>query len=550
MRDPEVDTPPGAVVLHHCDGAGLKRAMQAATAWLEKNASAINSLNVFPVPDGDTGSNMLLTMQSTMKAVAASTDGDVATVGRDLAHGALMGARGNSGVILSQILRGFAQGLDRRQTIDCESLAAALAEASATAYKAVSKPVEGTMLTVVRETADAARVAASQTTDLVVVLEAICAAARASVARTPYLLRVLRDAGVVDAGGQGLYVILEGILRYLRGELEEEVMIELAPEATAAPRAAGATGDDAPYGYCTEFLLEGQDLPLDRMRERITALGDSALVVGDGSLVRVHVHTFDPGAALSYATSIGVLRQVKVENMQDQHRDFLAAFAPAKRTDGLATVAVVVGKGLSEVFTSLGASAIVPGGQSMNPSTEELLAAVESVRSDRVILLPNNKNVVATAAQIPSLTTKEIRVVPTQTIPQGIASLMALNAELSFEDNAAVMCRAGDSVRTIEVTRAVRAAAVNGLQICEGQIIGLLDGELLSAGEDSTQVIGHLLERASAAAGEVITVYWGADIGTAEAEGTAKFIRAGYPGQQVELIEGGQPHYHYIISVE
>jgi DAK2 domain fusion protein YloV len=531
-------------VVNSCSGQDLTGMFGAATAWLERNAAEINSLNVFPVPDGDTGTNMLLTMRSAMAEASGSPKGSASAVAHAMAHGALMGARGNSGVILSQILRGLAIRVDKKDSLEACDLVAGLVEGSSLAYKALSRPVEGTILTVIREASAAAQEFSPTNNDLLAVMEVAVTAARDSVARTPSLLLVLREAGVVDAGGLGLYVIFEGLLRFLKGETEEG---HEAPESISVPQVRIPVNEGF-YGYCTEFIIEGQNLSLDQIRQRLEAVGESVLVVGDEGTVRVHVHTLDPGNALSYATSLGTLRQVKVHSMDEQHEEFMAMQQSSLMP--IATVAVVSGEGLDEVFTSLGITAIVPGGQTMNPSTEELLRAVEAVPSDMVLLLPNNSNIVLAAEQARGLSAKKVEVVPTESIPQGVAALLAFNHEADLEENVRAMEKAQGAVRTVEVTKAVRGAKFGDLVMAKGQPIGFLDGELVAAGTSMSQVINEVLAQIDLEEGEIITLYYGADTQGAEVEQIAEALRQKNPKLEVEVIYGGQPHYNYIISVE
>ncbi|MCJ7621025.1 MAG: DAK2 domain-containing protein, partial [Anaerolineae bacterium] len=397
-----------------CNGQELKKILQAGTVWLERHASTINALNVFPVPDGDTGTNMLLTMRAALEEINATPDDSAAAVAQAAAHGALMGARGNSGVILSQMLRGIASSLKGKKQFDGADFAQALGEGSTTAYKGVIKPVEGTILTVGREAAEAAHSAVNDgVQDFVLVMEQVVVGARDSLARTPLLLKVLRDAGVVDAGGQGLYVILEGGLRHLRGEpMETDEFLEAVPSAAARAPVEGKME----WGYCTEFVLQGKGLDLEEIKRRIGAWGDSALVVGDDSTIKVHVHTFRPGDVIGYASAKGTLHNIKIDNMQDQHREYMVMgddnTTPQPRqeevADGVAIVAVVSGDGLCRVFNSLGVSTIVPGGQTMNPSTQELLQAIEGLNEKYVIVLPNNDNVVLAAEKAKELSQKNV----------------------------------------------------------------------------------------------------------------------------------------------
>jgi DAK2 domain fusion protein YloV len=537
-----------------CNGRDLKRLLQAGTVWLEKHAATINALNVFPVPDGDTGTNMLLTMQAALAELDSVPDDSASAVAQATAHGALMGARGNSGVILSQLFRGIASGLKGKKQFDGADFAAALKEGSTTAYKGVMKPVEGTILTVGREAAEAAQDAVSDgVRDFSPVMERVVEAARDSVARTPLLLSVLREAGVVDAGGQGLYVILEGGLRYLRGDpMDTDELAEAVPATVVSAPIEG----DVQYGYCTEFILKGQDLDLDDIRERIAGWGDSALIVGDEQTIKVHVHTFRPGDVIGFASGRGTLHDIKIDNMQDQHREYLVMGDDAlgaeadQEADGVAVVAVVSGAGLCSVFESLGVRTIVPGGQTMNPSTQELLHAIEGLNEQDVVVLPNNGNVVLAAQKAKELSQKNVVVVPSETIPQGISALLAFNYQADLEKNAEAMVRATHNVQTAEVTRAIRSVKINGLEVEEGEIIGLLNGELTAKGKSIEEVAGQILEQMKADEHEIITAYRGEDVTESQAQELIDRLQKSYPDQEWELIDGGQPHYYYIISAE
>ncbi len=530
-------------------GRQFRDMFAAATTWLGENVASINAMNVFPVPDGDTGTNMLLTMNATMEEARQTADDKVSTVAKAMAWGALMGARGNSGVILSQIFRGMALELEDKDTLSGKDFASAMVQASSYAYKAVSKPVEGTILTVVRDASTAAQDKAdAENCDLPAILETVVKAAEASVARTPNLLPILRETGVVDAGGQGLYILLEGALRFLRGEeitspkaAVEEERLPLEPEMAAL--------GEHQYGYCTEFLIQGQALDLLKVREKITDMGESTLVVGDESTIRVHVHTFDPGGTLSYATSMGTLHQVRIQNIDEQHQEFRASRKALARLN-VAVVVVALGEGIHKVFKSLGVSSVVSGGQTMNPSTQELLKAVEAAPSDKIILLPNDKNVILAAHQVENLTTKKVSVVPTTTVPQGIAATLAFNSEASHDENVAAMEKALSTVRTLEVCIAVRSTEINGLKITKGQTLGLLDGQPVVAGDERVDVIHQLFSHLEVGQDSLITIYYGACVKQAEGEKVAQSLRSRFPKGEVELIEGSQPHYNYIISVE
>jgi len=537
-------------------GKDLQEMFTAATGWLEKSAADVDALNVFPVPDGDTGTNMLLTMRSSIEESYQVANNSVSGVAQAIARGALIGARGNSGVILSQIWNGLAQGLDEKETMNGADLVECLLLASRTAYNGLSNPVEGTILTVIREAAEAAKAhAADVSNDLISVMEATVEAARESVANTPTLLPVLKESGVVDAGGQGLYTILEGALHYLKGETEQLklrrpwMVASSIPLTTKVPQMVGAV-DEVPYGYCTNFVIKGTELDPEKLRKRLEKKGLSVIVIGDESAVRVHIHTLDPGDIMHYVNPLGTLHQINIRNMDEQYRDFLEMQKERMPEVDTAIVAVVAGDGLSQVFTSLGATIIVPGGQTMNPSTKDLLQAVEAVPSEKVIILPNNKNIVLTAEQVPSLTEKKINVVPTRTIPQGVAALLAFDYEADLETNTVSMYQAHLEVKSIEVTRAVRASRLGGLDIKKNQAIGFLDGDLVAVGDKTEEVLNEVLERVEPEKAEVVTIYYGADTKPAGAEQAAAAIRERYPQLQVEVVQGGQPHYNYIASVE
>jgi len=534
------------------DGQGFKRLFRAALAWLQYHQAAINVLNVYPVPDGDTGTNMVLTMQSAWAEIEDSPENNVGRMAHQMAHGALMGARGNSGVILSQIWRGFARSLDGKEVYRVQDLAAACQEAAATAYKGVVKPVEGTILTVARAVADSATRAAKETDDLVRVLEHMVFAAHEAVLLTPSLLSVLAEAGVVDAGGQGLFVILEGMLRYMRGEqVAEDVVLDEAVDLMTTGLEPGEAG----YGYDVQFLIVSQGLDVEAIRHRIIQMGECPLVVGDPETVKVHVHVPDPGIPISYGASLGSLRDVVVEDMQAQYRDFLAEgelpSSPSPQpSQEIGVAAVVLGDGLARVFQSLGVSAIVHGGQTMNPSTQDLLEAIENLPAERVILLPNNSNVIMAAEQARELSDRPVAVVPSRSIPQGVAALLAINYQADFETNVAAMTSAMEEVETGEITTATRSANINGLEIAEGQIIGLHDGELKVAGTTVKEVVLALLREIDPSQCEIITLYYGDTVSESEANALADLVQEDWPDQEIEVVGGGQAHYHYIFSVE
>jgi DAK2 domain fusion protein YloV len=533
-----------------CDGQGLKRLLQASLQWMGQHTAVINSLNVFPVPDGDTGTNMFLTLQAACQEIEERPDRQVSAIVQHASRGALMGARGNSGVIFSQIMRGMAQELEGKEDFSSIEFAQALQMGSKVAYQAVIKPVEGTILTVIRELSDEAAGVASQLSDLRELMTFIVHTAQESVARTPSLLPVLREAGVVDAGGQGLYVILEGMSRYLQGQtlLGDKALSDAVDLHTVQPEEAG-------YGYDVQYVIEGQDLDIAQIRADIAAMGDCPLVVGDNTAVKVHVHTPTPGDPLNYGANLGSLSRVIVENMQEQYQDFILGQAspvhPEEEAElDVATVVVSPGPGLTKLFRSLGGHVIIPGGQTMNPSIEQIVQAIEDARSQHVIILPNNSNIILAAEQAQALSDKRVRVIHTKTVPQGVSALLAYNYSAGLDDNARAMERSSQEVRTGEVTTAVRDVRVNSLEIREGQIIGLVDGELTTAGLDLDEVVLDVLQRMGSDEAEVLTLYCGETVTQESAQALAERIEAHYPEAEVEIVDGGQPHYHYIMSAE
>ena len=536
------------------DGQTMKEMFASGTAWLEKCAPDINAINVFPIPDGDTGTNMVLTMQYALEEAKLNSEDQVSSVAESLARGALMGARGNSGVILSQFFRGLAKGLKGKTHFNGGDFAEAMVEASQIAYQGIVNPVEGTILTVMKDASKAAKEAVKNNDSLVSVLEAAVKSAEESVARTPSLLPVLRDAGVVDAGGQGLYILLDGVLQFLRGESQRIQYRRprlVVAESQLVPRAAQMpTRLETPHGYCINFVIEGQDLNLGKIEKDLKKKGQSLIVTGADTLVRVHIHSFQPGEILQYATKLGKLHEVTINNMDDQYAEFIKMQRERMPSVDIATVAVATGDGFFELFNSLGNIIIVPGGQTMNPSVRELLQAVESAPSNNIILLPNNKNIVSAASQIQSLTSKKVKVIPTRNIPQGIAAFLAFDYEMDLEGNAQVMEKAIRKVKAIEVTKAMRGIRFNNLEIRKGQFITILnDEDLIATADKMRDAILEAVGKAGAEKAEIITVYYGAEIKGVEAQEIAQDIRDHYH-TEVEVVYGGQPHYNYIISLE
>ena len=534
-------------------GDDLRRMFSSAVHLLEANVDAINALNVFPVPDGDTGINMFLTLQDSVAGTRALDGAGADEVARVLADGALKAAKGNSGVILSQFFEGLAVGLQDSPDFGPAELAAALREARDRSYKAVGEPKEGTMLTVVSDVARAASEIDSEAVDMPDFLSAVCDAARESVALTPTLLPVLREAGVVDAGGQGLLVMLEGARRYAAGEAGPgEVAV---PEPVGIDQPTGSVShefldsvEEEEYGYCTQFLVEGIDLDPDDLRNKVSEMGRSAVVVGNSASAQVHVHAEDPGPVISLGAGLGSLSSIKVENMDAQHERFSAD----RREDAmtLAVVAVAVGDGFVELFRDNGADQVVTGGDTMNPSVGDLLQAIDSARSETVIILPNNSNIVPAAEQAARRSVKDVRVVPTKSIPQGVAAMLEFNLDMDADRNVEDMNEAVEAVRTGQVTEAVRAVTMNGVRVEQGMIVGMLEREVVAAGEDVEAVVRSLVEAAQDDEIELVTLYRGEPILEADAQRIAESLGSDVDDIEIELVEGGQPHYHFLISME
>jgi DAK2 domain fusion protein YloV len=533
-----------------CGGDELLRALRYAAAWLERHAAALDALNVFPVPDGDTGLNMSVTLRAAV-AAAEECEGTLAVVAQAAARGALMGARGNSGVILSQLLRGFAESLADAEALTPPLLAAGLIAAAAAAYRAVLQPVEGTILTVAREAAAAAQRAALSGASLVDVLAAAAAAAAVAVQRTPEQLAVLREAGVVDAGGQGYAVLLEGLLRGLRGEpLDADLQIPLTTQ-----RPLHAPGEEG-HGYCTEFVITGSGLDVDAIRAAISELGTSVLVVGDPTAVRVHVHALDPGAVLSYGVAQGTLTRIKIDNMDEQRATFARQGAgsrvasPATGIQMLPIVAVVAGAGFADVYRSLGATCVVVDERATNPSVAELARAIGALDAPEVLVLPNDPNVVPAAEQAASAAQRTVLVVPTRNMAEGIAALMAYSPLATGSANATAMRDAATRARTARVTWAARDARIGGVPVTAGTALALADKTLIAHGSDVAAVIVDALTRLGAADAEVITLYAGRTVAPDEAQALADRVRACWPKATVEVVRGEQPHDYYLLAVE
>ena len=532
---------------------------------LEANKEWINELNVFPVPDGDTGTNMTLTITSAAKEVASLENPEMEPLCKAISSGSLRGARGNSGVILSQLLRGFTKGIKKHDEIDAPLLAEAFEKAVETAYKAVMKPKEGTILTVARGMAEKASELAMEGMELEEMMEAIVAEGDAVLARTPEMLPVLKEAGVVDSGGQGLMQVMKGALDVFKGK-EIEYTVEEQKSAKAAAEAQPEE-KEIKFGYCTEFIIM-LDKPMSpenehEFKEFLMSIGDSIVLVADEDIVKVHVHTNDPGKAISRALTYGALTRMKIDNMREEHQEKLIKDAEKlaaqqaekekkkepKKECGF--ISVSIGEGIGEIFKGLGVDCLIEGGQTMNPSTEDMLSAIDKVNAENVFIFPNNKNVILAANQAKVLTKdKKIFVIPTKTVPQGITAVINYNPDRTPEENEASMMEEIQHVKTGEVTYAVRDTHIDDKEIHEGDFMGIGDHSILSVGKNLSDVTKDMLAAMADDDSELISIYYGADIDEETANALGNEIMELYSGCDVEIYSGGQPIYYYVISVE
>jgi uncharacterized protein len=537
------------------DGQSLKRLIDAGLTWLRTNKEIVNSLNVFPVPDGDTGTNMTLTLQAAWNEIKDSGAHNLGEMAAMISKGALMGARGNSGVITSQILRGFSRGVHNKATLDVETLVKAFGAARDTAYKGVVRPVEGTILTVIKEVAIATEAALGSAKDALEILEVAVKAADEAVKKTPDLLPVLKQAGVVDSGGKGLFFILEGMLRHAYGESLETSMMSVQPmSAMNLQGALDEVEEGQDYEVVVDFVPTGE-LDLGPFYGRLEEMGTS-IQVGEGEgMYRMHIHVptekrYEP---IDYIMDIGTVTKVAIENLLAQMDDIQKSkqFQFSIVEPGhIAVVVVSPGAGLSRIFASLGVAAVVAGGQSMNPSTQDILNSFENLPTDKVIILPNNKNIILAANQAKEVTVKKVAVVPTRTVPQGLAAMLSLIPDGELASVVEKMTKAMSTVKTGEITIATRTVEIDGVSVKEGQVIALLDGKLALAAESVEQGVMDLLEKADADEHELVTLFYGEGMTHSEANRIADLIRKKYPSLEIEVQEGGQPHYQFIISIE
>lgn len=542
------------------NGELLAKMFKQSAATLSQNKALVDSLNVFPVPDGDTGTNMSLTMGSAIVEVEKAPKGHAGQVAKAMSKGSLMGARGNSGVILSQIFRGFAKGCQDKEELTSIDLALAVKEASDTAYKAVMKPVEGTILTVIRKTGELALEYTEQDIAIHELLTVLIRRAEETLDRTPDYLPVLKQAGVVDAGGKGLVLILKGFLDAVLG-VETAYATE---EVKTSHAQAELSPEDIHFTYCTEFILKSAIEDVAVLRSSVEQLGDSMVFVQDEDLVKVHIHTNNPGKALEEALKYGDLMTIKIENMKQQHSSIVEAKHEAMKQEvpvqaepvksekaPFGIVSIAMGEGLAQILRDLGVTAIVEGGQTMNPSTEDIIKAIESCDSDVVYVLPNNSNIILAATQAQSiLTDKQIFVLPTKSVPQGIACLIQFNAEKAPEANFEQMKEAIASVKTLQVTYSVRDTVFNGMDIAKDDILGVADGTIIEVGKSVDSVTLAALEKLIDEDSEIVTLYYGEDVTEDSANDMAEKLMSKFDHIEVDVHQGSQPLYYYIASVE
>ena len=540
----------------------LTKMFLAGAANLEAKKEYINELNVFPVPDGDTGTNMTLTIMSAAKEVRSLESADMTALAKAISSGSLRGARGNSGVILSQLLRGFTKEIKEHKEVDVQALAAACERATATAYKAVMKPKEGTILTVAKGASEKAREMAETTDDLEVFIPEVIAYAKEVLAQTPEMLPVLKEAGVVDSGGQGLLEVLNGAYDAFLGKEIDYSAIE-SSVGTTMVKPDAQTQTDIKFGYCTEFIIMTEK-PFTEKDEHefkayLESIGDSIVCVADDDIVKIHVHTNDPGLAIQRALTYGQLSRMKIDNMREEHQEKLirdaekvaAEQAKKEPRKEVGFIAVSIGEGMNEIFRELGVDYIIEGGQTMNPSTEDMLTAIDQVNADHIFILPNNKNIILAANQAQALTEdKDIIVVPTKTVPQGITAIINYVPEEDAKANAEMMNEEIQNVKTGQVTYAVRDTHIDDKEIHEGDIMGIGDAGILSVGQSVETTTKEMLSLMADDDSELISIYYGQDIQEEDAEKLAAEIEELYPDADVDLHCGGQPIYYYVLSVE
>lgn len=531
-----------------------------ASNRLLEESDFVNALNVFPVPDGDTGTNMSMTFKAAVKEIENLNSESIGETSKKLAKGALMGARGNSGVILSQILRGISKGLEGKTSVDSIEFANAFVEGSKAAYKAVMKPTEGTILSVIRAASEAAT--HSDKTDIVELLSEIVIEAKVMLDKTPDLLPALKKAKVVDSGGMGLYIILQGMYDALKDGIKAEIK-DITAKGSVGASAEALEDIDIKFGYCTEFIILGDAAKAKAFQDEIEPLGDSMIVVGYDDVIKVHIHTNDPGLVLSKAVTVGELSKIKIDNMREEHREVLLskeeyAAGNAKEVESEAVsekkkyafISVAMGEGITNVLKDLGVDYVIEGGQTMNPSTQDMIECISKLNADHIFILPNNKNIIMAATQAAEISDKDVRVIPTKSIPQGITCITMFNAESEVDENEAALMDALELVKTGSVTYAVRDTEMDGIEIKEGNMLGLIEGKINNVGEDYFQVAEEVLESMMDEDSELITIFYGKDVDESKIEEFTEKLEDKYEDCDVQFYKGDQPLYYFIMAVE
>ncbi|SCH12850.1 MULTISPECIES: DAK2 domain-containing protein [unclassified Romboutsia] len=542
-------------MIQNIDGKKLRDMFVSGANNLQNHKELVDKLNVFPVPDGDTGTNMSLTISYAMKELSKVDNNEITNIGKALSKGSLMGARGNSGVILSQIIRGIAKSIEGKEELTTMDFANALKSGSDTAYKAVIKPIEGTILTVVRESSEAAIKIAKSEDDFVKFLELVIVEANNSLNRTPELLKALKEAGVVDSGGKGLVLVYEGMLSELNGnhiDIQDAGSTEIKEVKSAQ---GNISTEDIKFQYCTEFILESDKVDDTQIRDIMLKYGDSLAVVGDEGVIKVHVHTNDPGLALQEALAYGQLLTIKIENMKLQHENTLIesnyeSASTVEEEKEFGFIATSMGDGLAKIFKDFGVDHIIEGGQTMNPSTEDFMNAIDTINAKNIFIFPNNSNIIMAANQAKELSDKNIVVIPTKNTPQGFTALVSFNGEASVEENEAAMMDALGLVKSGQVTYAVRDTVMNDVEVKEGNIIAIAEGKLQAAGEGVDEITTKLVENLVDEDSAIITLFYGEDVSEEQANNLRDELEEKFEDIDVELYYGGQPLYYYLISVE
>ena len=541
-------------MIQYIEGKMLRDMFVSGANNLQNHKELVDKLNVFPVPDGDTGTNMSLTISYAMKELAKVENDSITEIGKSLSKGSLMGARGNSGVILSQIIRGFSKSIEGKEQISTEDLAKAFKNGSDTAYKAVIKPIEGTILTVVRESGEYAIKAAKKEKDLLKFLEMVIDEANKSLERTPELLKNLKEAGVVDSGGKGLVLIYEGMYEALKGNPIKTKDLNDSNVSEVKQAGTSINTEDIKFCYCTEFILESNSISDTEIRDIMLKYGDSLAVVGDEGIIKVHVHTNDPGLVLQDALKHGQLVTIKIENMKLQHENILVGdtdeIAQSVEEKEYGFIATSMGEGLAKIFKDFGVDYIIEGGQTMNPSTEDFMKAIDSINAKNIFIFPNNSNIIMAANQAKELSDKNIIVIPTKNTPQGFTALVNFNADASVEENEQALMESLTMVKSGQVTFAVRDTVMNDVEVKEGNIIGIAESKLMDAGDSVDEITTSLVEKLVDEDSAIITLFYGEDVTEEDANNLRDELEEKFEDLDIELYYGGQPLYYYLISVE